>query len=135
MHLWRIHVKLRCFRKCCFYICIAFIQSMFSSSLPLVCLFLSLNVCLGLLVFLEPFLTADCCFPAKKRAVLREILPCVIEVTLSVDFQVGIFFMSCYYHACKDSRAKTAFFFPVNSFHILLIYRRFTLMKWKKRMT
>ena len=46
------------------YIRIAWIRSMFLSSLPLVYLFLSLNVC-----FLEPFLTADCCPPAK-RAVL-----------------------------------------------------------------
>ena len=69
---------------------------MFLSSLPLVYLFFSLNVCLGMLVFLEPFLDGGLCLPAKRVVLTEnlkdEVSPCVIEVTSSVDFQVGIFF-------------------------------------------
>lgn len=60
------------------------------SSLPLVYLFLSLNVCLGMLVFLEPFLNGGLLFSRKEasRTKLKdEVSPCVIEVTSSVDFQ------------------------------------------------
>ena len=93
----RIHVELWCFGKWCFYICIASIWSMFLSSLPLVYLFLSLNVCLGMLVFLEPFLNGGLLFSRKEASRTRkskslEVSPCVIEVTSSVDFQVGVFF-------------------------------------------
>ena len=44
-------------------------------------------------------------FPQRKRTIgkLKDVVsPCVIEVTSSVDFQVGIFFISCYHCLCKD---------------------------------
>ena len=69
MRSWRIDVRLRCFGKWCFYICIASIRSVFSSSLPLVYLFLSLNVCLGITVFLEPFLNGGLLFSRKSPTV------------------------------------------------------------------
>ena len=72
MRSWRIDVKLRCFGKWCFYICIALIRSVFSSSLPLVYLFLSLNVCLGMLVFLEPFLNGGLLFSRKASPTVME---------------------------------------------------------------
>ena len=60
-----------------------------------------------MLVFLEPFLNGELLFSRKAsrthRKLKDEVSPCFIEVTSSVDFQVGIFFMLCCYHACKDS--------------------------------
>ena len=60
-----------------------------------------------MLVFLEPFLNGGLLVSRKAsrthRKLKDEVSPCVIEVASSVDIQVGIFFMSCYYHACKDS--------------------------------
>ena len=81
-------------------------------------------------------MTADCCLPAK-RAVLTENLkdevsPCVIEVTSSVDFQVGIFF----HVKLLPCLERQHFFFSMNSFHTILFSkpRRFTLMKSKMTM-
>lgn len=53
----------------------------------------ALNVCLGMLVFLEPFLNGRLLFSRKEASRTRknkslEVSPCVIEVTSSVDFQI-----------------------------------------------
>ena len=66
MRSWKIHVKVQCFGKWCFYIRTPSIRSMFSSSLSLVYLFLSLSVCLGMLVFLEPFLNGGLLFLCQE---------------------------------------------------------------------
>ena len=97
-----------------------FVTERFLSSLPLVYLFFSLHFCLGChQVSWSPFLTVDCCLPAK-RAVLTENIKdgvslCVIEVT----FQVGIF---CSCHVITVL-VKTAFFFLMNSFHMIFIFK------------
>ena len=44
-------------------------------------------------------------FPQSERTIgkVKDVVsPCVIVVTSSVDFQVGIFFNSCYHRLCKD---------------------------------
>ena len=56
-----------------------------------------------MLVFLEPFLNGGFLFSRKANRengkLKDEVSPCVIEVASSVDFQVGIFYMSCYSRA------------------------------------
>ena len=66
---------------------------MFLSSLSFpVYFFLSLNVCLGMLVFLEPFLNGGLWFSRKANRThgkrKDEVSPRVIEVTSSVDFPI-----------------------------------------------
>ena len=133
MRSWRIHVKFRCFGKWCLYIRIASIRSMFLSSLPLVYLFFSLNVCLGMLVFLEPFLDGGLLSSRKASRThgkpkrwgfalcYRSNLKCRLP---------GRNLFSCHVITVL---VKTAFFFSMNSFHTILFSkpRRFTLMKSK----
>ena len=64
-------VKLRCFGKESFYISIASILSTFLKSLSQVYRFSSLNVCLGMLVSLEPFPHRGLWF-SHKASILSE---------------------------------------------------------------
>ena len=101
-------MKRQCFGKRCFYICIASIQSMVLSSLSLVYLFLSLRVYFGMLVSSQS---------ERTHGKLKDVVsPCVIEVTLSVDFQVG----TCHVIVVL---IKTAFFFFMNGFHMIFIVK------------
>ena len=114
MRLWRNRLKLRCFGKECCYICIALIQRMYLSSLSL--------ICFGHVSF--PGALSEqriVVFPQREHTLGKltdVVLPCVIKVTSSVDFQVGIFLR----HVIT-LLVKNALFFSKNSFHVIFIFK------------